>query len=70
MRLHGDDPLDLRPRPRAPRETIWRVRSIGRPHDQLNVILTADTTSETVCRAIEQAAANNGIVIERVEAQP
>jgi len=48
-------------------ETRWRIRSIGRPFDHLDIVLTVATGSETVARAIEQAAAANGIVLERVE---
>jgi len=58
---------DVRSKRNTMNETRWILRSIGRPHDQLRVLVAVDTRSETVCRAIEKAAADNGIVLERVE---
>jgi len=47
-------------------KTFWRIRSIGRPYDNLNIELVADTASETVAQTIEQAAAAHGIELERL----
>lgn len=45
----------------------WRIKSIGRKRDALNILLAVDSDSGTVIEAIEAAAAANGVVLERVE---
>ena len=50
--------------------TRWRLRAIGNAGvvlDRLDLELTVDTTAEAVVGAIERAARNNGILLERVE---
>jgi len=46
-------------------ETSWRLTSVGKPFDRLNVRLTVSTDAESVVDAIEAAAAKNKIVLER-----
>jgi hypothetical protein len=51
--------------------TRWRLRAIGNAGivlDRLDLELTVDTTAEAVVGAIERAARNNGILLERIPA--
>lgn len=46
--------------------TVWRVVRVPGWTARLDVTLTVDTTSHAVLKAIEQAAAANDVVLERV----
>jgi hypothetical protein len=49
-----------------PASTIWRIIGLE-GWGRLDVLLIVETTAAPVVDAIERAAANNGIIIERVE---
>lgn len=68
MRLSGDDPLDLRPRPAG--TTVWRIVSSGELPDWVNVALTMASDDPVLIAMIERAASNAGILLERIEPDP
>lgn len=46
--------------------TVWRIVRVPDWPARLDVTLSVDTTSHAVLKAIEQAAAANDVVLERV----
>jgi pyrrolidone-carboxylate peptidase len=46
--------------------TVWRLVRVPEWPNRINVEMVVDTTADAVVAAIEEAAARNGIALERV----